>query len=58
MSLSDCSHKSGALLGDVFVSHFEGVHFVLEKVGGVRRFGGFIFVLVVIVGTLLVEGCK
>ena len=41
VSLSDCSHKSGALLGDVFVSHFEGVHFVLEKVGGVLRFGGF-----------------
>ena len=32
LSLSDCSHKSGAFLGDVFVSHFEGVPFVLEKV--------------------------
>ena len=57
VSLSDCSHKSGALLGDVFVSHFEGVHFVLEKVGGVLRFGGFIFGFVVIVVTRVGEGC-
>ena len=57
MSLSDCSHKSGALLGDVFIFHFEGVHFVLEKVGGVLRFGGFIVVCVVIVRTRVGEGC-
>ena len=37
--------------------HFEGVHFVLEKVGGVLRFGGFIFGFVVIVVTRVVEGC-